>query len=75
MIRKKGSQWCVYSEDGSRTFGCYSSRAAAVKRLGQVEYFKRHTLGIDDKVAISPARISAFAEAHVARLGRGGPAV
>jgi len=33
-------EWCVYSKKGDRKFGCYPSREKAVKRLGQVEYFK-----------------------------------
>ena len=45
VIEKSGSQWCVKSEkkgkDGKRkNLGCYSSKAAAKKRLGQIEYFK-----------------------------------
>ena len=41
-VRKTRSkkEWCVYSKKGDRKFGCYPSREKAVKRLGQVEYFK-----------------------------------
>lgn len=40
MIKKQGDKYCVYSHDGKRSFGCYSSREEAVKRLQQIEYFK-----------------------------------
>jgi hypothetical protein len=40
IIKKIGNQWCVTSEDGTRKFGCYSSRPAAEKRLKQIEMFR-----------------------------------
>ena len=40
MIRKEDGQYCVFSEDGTKKFGCYPSRQQAVKRLQQIEYFK-----------------------------------
>lgn len=43
-IVKKGNQWCVVSEDGSKNLGCSKTHEGAVKRLQQVEYFK-HTKG------------------------------
>lgn len=39
-VRHEGSRWCVYSSDGSRSFGCYPSRKQAEERLKQVEGFK-----------------------------------
>jgi|SRR5579859_6523921 len=41
IIRKKGSQYCVLSEDGSKNLGCGNSKEWARKRLAQVEYFKK----------------------------------
>ena len=38
-IRKVGSKYVIYSKKGKR-LGSYSSRSAAEKRLGQIEYFK-----------------------------------
>lgn len=38
-IRKVGSKYVVYSKKGKR-MGSYSSRAAAKKRIQQIEYFK-----------------------------------
>jgi hypothetical protein len=46
-IRKVGNRFCVFSKDGSRKFGCFSSRELAVKRLQQIEYFKQ-TKGTED---------------------------
>ena len=40
VLRKSGGQWCVYSEDGSRSFGCYPTKGEAEDRLRQVEAFK-----------------------------------
>jgi len=39
IIREQDGQYCVYSEDGSRSFGCYDSMAAAEHRLQQVHWF------------------------------------
>ncbi len=41
MIKKKGNQYCVVSKKG-KNLGCKGSKRATVKRLGQVEYFKRN---------------------------------
>jgi len=44
VIRKNGPNskpYCVYSKDGKRKFGCYSSRKQAQKRLQQIEFFKK----------------------------------
>lgn len=40
-IVERGGEYCVESEDGSRSFGCYSSRSAAEQRLAQVENFSK----------------------------------
>jgi len=41
VIREEGDQYCVYSEDGSRSFGCYDTRAEAEERLRQIHYFEQ----------------------------------
>ncbi|VVB50667.1 Uncharacterised protein [uncultured archaeon] len=41
MIRKEGSGYSVFSKDGSKRLSKPSSKKAAVKRLQQIEYFKR----------------------------------
>lgn len=41
IIRQEGEQYCVYSEDGSQSFGCYPSRAQAEERLQQIHYFEQ----------------------------------
>jgi len=40
MIKKVGSKYVVLSETTGRKFGAYKTKREAVKRLGQVEYFK-----------------------------------
>lgn len=39
-IRETADGFCVYSADGSRSFGCYPSRPQAEARLAQIESFK-----------------------------------
>lgn len=38
---RKQKKWRVYSERTGRNMGTYTTKAAAEKRLGQIEYFKR----------------------------------
>lgn len=40
MIKTRGGKWVVLSEKTGRSFGSYDTRAAAEKRLRQVEFFK-----------------------------------
>lgn len=40
MIRKQGRKYVVLSEKTGRKFGTYDTKAAAEKRLRQVEFFK-----------------------------------
>ena len=40
-IKKVGDEWCAFSEDGSRSFGCFSTREKAEERLQEVEFFKQ----------------------------------
>jgi hypothetical protein len=39
VIRKSGSQWCIFSKNGKR-LECFPTRKEAVKRLRQIEFFK-----------------------------------
>lgn len=41
MVRKEGSEYFVFNKEGTKKLSKgYSSKAEAVKRLGQIEYFK-----------------------------------
>lgn len=40
MIVRSGGKYVVKSHDGTKTLGTYDSKAAAEKRLGQIEMFK-----------------------------------
>jgi hypothetical protein len=42
MIRKTSKGYVVKSESGKKLGGPYKSKAAAEKRLRQVEFFKHH---------------------------------
>ena len=39
IIKEEEGKFCVYSEDGSRSFGCYSTRQEAEDRLNQIHSF------------------------------------
>ena len=45
MIKKIRSKWVVLSEATGRSFGSYRTKREAVKRLGQVEFFKHAKAG------------------------------
>lgn len=47
-VVSRDGKFCVTSEDGSRSFGCYSSREAANRRLGQIEGFKKKEAAEDE---------------------------
>jgi hypothetical protein len=41
MIKKIGpKKWRLYSKDGTRNLGTYPTKAGAIKRERQVQYFK-----------------------------------
>ncbi len=40
MIRKRKTKYVVLSEKTGRSFGAYSTKAEAERRLRQVEFFK-----------------------------------
>ena len=40
IIRQEGGEYCVYSEDGSRSFGCYPTMEDAEARLRQIHVFR-----------------------------------
>lgn len=41
MIIKDGRKWKVVSKKTGRSFGTYATKKEALKRLGQVEFFKQ----------------------------------
>jgi len=45
MIKKEGSQWVLYSKDGSKKLGSFKTKAAALKREKQINYFKNKKRG------------------------------
>ena len=40
IIRQEGSEYCVYSHDGSQAFGCYPTMGEAEERLRQIHVFR-----------------------------------
>jgi hypothetical protein len=40
IIRQEEGQFCVYSEDGDRSFGCYDTMSQAEERLRQIHFFR-----------------------------------
>ena len=41
MIVKRGDKYCIVSKHTKRNLGCVKSKRTAVKRLQQIEFFKR----------------------------------
>lgn len=50
-IRQEDGRWCVYSADGSRSFGCYDTEEQAQARLRQIEAFKSRSYPVPAYVA------------------------
>jgi len=46
MIIKRGRKWCLLSRKTRRNLGCYPTREGAVRREGQVQWFKRRSAGL-----------------------------
>lgn len=44
IIREESGEYCVYSEDGSRSFGCYATLREAEERLRQIHYFEQEAI-------------------------------
>jgi hypothetical protein len=40
MIRKRGSQYVILSKKTHKVLGKFKTKKAALKRLGQIEFFK-----------------------------------
>jgi SPP1 gp7 family putative phage head morphogenesis protein len=38
-VKKVGNEWCVFSHQTGKNFGCYSTKAQAEKRLSQIKGF------------------------------------
>jgi len=50
-ISEEGGKYCVRSHQTGKNFGCYSTRAAAEKRLAQISRFKGEALQFEVKFA------------------------
>jgi hypothetical protein len=79
IIRREGDEYCVYSEDGTRGFGCYPSIAQAEERLREIHYFdetnKAESVSVGDHVlyAVSkPPAATTYAHGIVDRIEREG---
>lgn len=40
VVRERGGKWFVFSKAGKQLAGPFDTRAEAVTRLGQIEFFK-----------------------------------
>lgn len=54
IIRKEGDKWIIYSKDGKKKLGTFTSEEQAKKRLQQIEFFK-HKGGGQLKLDIADA--------------------
>jgi hypothetical protein len=79
IIREEDGEYCVYSEDGSQSFGCYPSMEGAEERLRQIHYFdetsKAESVSVGDHVLYSvskPPDPITYAHGVVDRIEREG---
>lgn len=52
IVEREG-EFCVISEDGTRSFGCYVDRSAAERRLEQIEGFKGNSLLVNFNMQVN----------------------
>jgi len=50
-VVKRGEEWCVTTEDGSKTLGCHDTQAKAIQQLAAVEANKR-----GDRIVVKNAK-------------------
>lgn len=74
-IVDEGGKFCVKSEDGSKSFGCYDTRPEAEKRLGQIEFFKREEAMREYPdhytVDVEPREMFEADSLHTVNIGKG----
>jgi len=49
IIREEEGEFCLYSEDGDRSFGCYETREEAEERLRQIHAFAENEMAKQKK--------------------------
>ena len=59
-IREEGGKYCVYSEEGKK-LGCYDTEEQALKRLRQIEHYKREGM-IICHASVQPHNVPEYKE-------------
>lgn len=72
IIREEGDEFCVYSEDGSQSFGCYTTMSGAEARLREIHYFVNKEDGIRSGSFVSWSAGGGTARGQVQRIVRDG---
>jgi hypothetical protein len=72
-IVEEDGKFCVMSEDGSRSFGCYATRDEASERLGQVEHYKVSDRSETEKTLPEVLTVEAVARGYMPEEGSGLP--
>jgi len=67
-IKKEGSKWVVYAESG-RKMGEYDTKQEALKRLRQIEYFKRKNEGLEKGFGLQGKRVKIIKGDHAGQTG------
>lgn len=55
MIKKEGSQWVLYSKDGSKKLGTFDSKEEAEDREREIQYFKHNKALVEVPLVITKA--------------------
>ena len=67
-IKKEGSKWVVYAESG-RKMGEYDTKQEALKRLRQIEYFKRKNEGLEKGFGLQGKKVKIVKGDHAGQTG------
>jgi hypothetical protein len=65
VIRKVKDEYCIFSEEG-KSLGCYKTKESALKRLRQIEFFKRNGFVKGDLVAKEASNMVHYESAKAA---------
>ena len=59
VIKKEGSKYCIFSKNGKK-LSCHDTREDAVKRLRQIEFFKRQKAAAGEIVVHEAPEVPTF---------------
>ena len=64
FVKKVGSQWVIFSKDGTKRLGTFRTETAARKRLQQIEFFSNRGVSADATILDALDEVELIAESH-----------